>query len=68
MTDLQAELVNLYHLARAALDNPSRHDRMVWAAKQHSLHGMTITEGQAYSELHTALGVPHSAEYNGTGR
>lgn len=55
LTDAQADLVSLYHLARTALDNPSRYGRMKWAAKWHSKEREGITEAEAFAELESAL-------------
>jgi hypothetical protein len=30
----RAELYNLYHLARTALDNPTRYERRLWAVRE----------------------------------
>jgi len=53
-TEAEVELVNLYHLARTALDRPDVHDRMVWAAnaygREHSVPAI-----RAYKSLDRAL-------------
>lgn len=59
VTDEQlAELVNLYHLARAALNEgrgASSYDRMLWAAKQFNKDNPAISSTAAYKDLSAAL-------------
>ena len=56
----QAELVNLYHLARAALagKDDSRHARMVWAAKEFAKAHSGWSSTVAYLNLEMALESP----------
>ncbi len=53
------ELVNLYHLARVAIDNEfgtCRYERMLWASKQFAASRDGVTVTGAYKDLCGLLG------------
>lgn len=63
----QAELVNLYHLARTALAGQrdtngramdTRHNRMIWAAGEYSKAHPDISPTGAYKALDRCLASP----------
>ena len=53
----KVELANLYHTARVAMDNPSRHDRMSYALDEYCLANAVplveagVTRVQVYKAL-----------------
>jgi hypothetical protein len=48
------ELINLYHLARAA-GKATRYDRMIWASKEFHKIYPNISETAAYKDLSSNL-------------
>ncbi len=57
----KVELVSLYHLARVAMNNPSRHDRMRYALNEYCLANAVrlvvagVTRAQVYKVLCSAV-------------
>ena len=52
-----AELVELYHLARTALNGgrgAERHERLTWALKQFSEANPSLSAGKVYKDLYGA--------------
>jgi len=51
----QAELFNLYHLAKTALDNPTPYERMSWAARTFTKKHHEIPASRAFKILSDAI-------------
>lgn len=49
--EMGAEVANLYHLARAALRNPSDYERRIWAAEAFHAAHPEVSSTAAYKEL-----------------
>lgn len=52
-------LITYFNLARTALagQSPSRHDRMLWAAREFHKENPSITETAAYKDLSARLSI-----------
>lgn len=49
------ELTRLWHTARIALDDPSRYERLCWAAREYHKAHPEVSETRAYKELSNSL-------------
>ena len=54
---MKLELVTGYHLARVALDNPTRHERMVWSVNEYILANAVqlVEAGTTRAQVYKAM-------------
>lgn len=54
LTTMEDALIELYHTARVALADPTRHQRMCWAAREYS-KSHSLKPYEAYGYLARAI-------------